>query len=85
MSEKSVDKDDHINKEKTDKKKANKKNKINKRYAGNNYSMQFDLLWDEDHGEKINVISSFRVEKELTFFNMFFVADITSNLTIYNM
>ena len=66
---------------KTDKKKKNKKK--NKRFAGNSHPMQFSLLWDEDHVEKVNVIGGFRVPEGGLRSDKIFVGDNSSNLTIY--
>lgn len=71
-------------KEKMDKKRR-KNNKKNKRFLSNDYRMQFKLLWDEDHGEKINVINGFRsIENEIQP-NIIFVADTTPDLSIYDI
>lgn len=73
-------------KEKLDKeKKAKNKKKKNRRFAGNSYPMQFSLLWDEDHFEKINVICGFRMTEDDVEFDKLFVGDVSNYLTIYNL
>lgn len=67
-----------------DKKKKKKRNK-NKRFGGNNYPMQFSLLWDEDNLEKVNVISGFRVSDNGLRSDKIFVGDNSSYLTIYTV
>jgi hypothetical protein len=71
--------------EKTEINKKKKKKKKNKRFVGNNYRMQFNLCWDEDHREKINVISGFRIDDNEENLSKLFVADVTSDLAIYNI
>jgi hypothetical protein len=73
-----------IEKEKIDKKKRKNKKK-NKRFLSNDYRMQFKLLWDEDHGEKINVINGFRSLENEVQPNIIFVADTTPDLSIYDI
>jgi hypothetical protein len=73
-----------LEKEKIDKKKRKNKKK-NKRFLSNNYRMQFKLLWDEDHGEKINVINGFRSFENESQPNIIFVADTTPDLSIYDI
>ena len=67
------------------KNKKKKDKKRNKRFASNNYKMQFSLIWDEDHLSKINVLSSFySVDRRLPL-EKIFVGDVTDNLTIYTL
>lgn len=65
--------------------KKKKDKKRNKRFAGNNYKMQFSLIWDEDHLSKINVLSSFYSVDSSLPVEKIFVGDVTDNLTIYTL
>jgi hypothetical protein len=67
------------------KNKKKKDKKRNKRFASNNYKLQFSLIWDEDHMSKINVLSSFYpIDRNLPL-EKIFVGDVTDNLTIYTL
>ena len=67
------------------KNKKKKDKKRNKRFASNNYKLQFSLIWDEDHVSKINVLSSFYpVDRNLPL-EKIFVGDVSDNLTIYTL
>ena len=67
------------------KNKKKKDKKRNKRFASNNYKMQFSLIWDEDHLSKINVLSSFYSVDNSLPLEKIFVGDVTDNLTIYTL
>ena len=65
--------------------KKKKDKKRNKRFASNNYKLQFSLVWDEDHMSKINVLSGFYpIDRKLPL-EKIFVGDVTDNLTIYTL
>lgn len=66
-------------------KKKKKNRKKNKRFGGNNFPMQFSLLWDEDNLEKVNVISGFKVSDTGLKSDKIFIGDNSSNLTIYTV
>lgn len=62
-----------------------KDKKRNKRFASNNYKLQFSLIWDEDHMSKLNVLSSFfPIDRDLPL-EKIFVGDVSDNLTIYTL
>lgn len=67
------------------KQKKKKDKRRNKRFASNNYKLQFSLIWDEEHMSKINVLSGFyQVDRSLPI-EKIFVGDVSENLTIYTL
>ena len=76
---------ENLDEEDRGKKRDKKKKKKNRRFANNSYRMKFILHWDEDHCQKVNVISGFRIIENDVHSNQIFVGDVTSNLTIYTL
>ena len=74
-----------LTKAELDRKAKNKKKKKNRRFAGNGYSMNLSLLWDEDHNEKINAICGFRLTENEVRSDHLFVGDVSAEMTIYTL